>query len=99
MDVGRHEGEGPPDGVGFDVEQVIQPNSNEAEGQARENQVDHAPGLEDERKRERKHQRKHRRVKTDPVPGSDPNPQPEPPRHSDSENDERLKADKPPHWG
>ena len=43
--------------------------------------------------------RKHRRVKTQAVPGSDPAPQPEPPRHSSNENDERLRADKPPHWG
>lgn len=43
--------------------------------------------------------RKHRRVRTAPVPGSDPNPQPEPSRHTDNENDDRLKADKPPHWG
>lgn len=43
--------------------------------------------------------RKHRRVSTDPVPGSDPNPQPEPSRYSGEENDDRLKADKPPHWG
>jgi hypothetical protein len=33
------------------------------------------------------------------VPGSDPTPQNEPARHADNENDERLKADKPPHWG
>jgi hypothetical protein len=42
---------------------------------------------------------KRRRVTTEPVPGSDPNPAPEPPRGSGTENDERLKADKPPHWG
>jgi hypothetical protein len=41
---------------------------------------------------------KRRRVTTEPVPGSDPNPAPEPPRTSGRENDERLKADKPPHW-
>lgn len=46
-----------------------------------------------------KRRRKHRRVRTEPVPGSDPNPQPEPPRHADDENDDRLRADKPPHWG
>jgi hypothetical protein len=43
--------------------------------------------------------RAHRRVKTTPVPGSDPTPQKEPPRHSENENDERLKRDTPPHWG
>lgn len=47
----------------------------------------------------RRPKRKHRRVRTPAVPGSDPNPQPEPPRHAENENDERLKADKPPHWG
>ncbi len=45
------------------------------------------------------HERKHRRVRTEAVPGSDPNPAREPDRHSENENDERLKADKPPHWG
>lgn len=40
-----------------------------------------------------------RRVTTEPVPGSDPNPAPEPPRHAPDENDERLRDDKPPHWG
>jgi hypothetical protein len=45
------------------------------------------------------HGRKHRRVTTLAVPGSDPTPEPEPDRHGDDENDERLKADKPPHWG
>ena len=42
--------------------------------------------------------KRHRRVTTEAVPGSDPAPQPEPPRHDSRENDERLKADKPPHW-
>ena len=40
-----------------------------------------------------------RRVRTEPVPGSDPTPEPEPSKHSVDENDERLKLDKPPHWG
>ncbi len=44
-------------------------------------------------------QRKHRRVTTGPIPGTDPTPQPEPERHAENETDERLKADKPPHWG
>jgi hypothetical protein len=43
--------------------------------------------------------RKNRRVTTQPVPGSDPNPAPEPPRHAPGENDEQLKRDVPPHWG
>ena len=45
------------------------------------------------------HRRRRRRVKTEPVPGSDQSPPKEPQRHADGENDERLKADKPPHWG
>jgi hypothetical protein len=43
--------------------------------------------------------RKSRRVTTEPPEGSDPLPTGEPPRHRARENDERLKADKPPHWG
>ena len=42
---------------------------------------------------------KHRRVTTDAPVGSDPAPAPEPPRHASTENDERLRSDKPPHWG
>ncbi|PZE59732.1 hypothetical protein DEJ33_13855 [Curtobacterium sp. MCPF17_047] len=40
-----------------------------------------------------------RRVTTTPVPGSDPTPSPEPPRHGTGENDDRLLRDRPPHWG
>ena len=55
--------------------------------------------------------RKHRRVTTPPVPGSDPEPQrsAEAVRAAEDadvswgdrggENDSRLIADKPPHWG
>lgn len=39
-----------------------------------------------------------RRATTAPPPGSDPHPAPEPERHSGTENDERLKAEKPPHY-
>jgi hypothetical protein len=42
---------------------------------------------------------KHVRVTTDAPTGSDPNPTPEAPRGTGTENDARLKADKPPHWG
>jgi hypothetical protein len=42
--------------------------------------------------------RRSRRVTTPPPPGSDPTPLPEPPRGTGAENDERLKADKPPHY-
>lgn len=34
-----------------------------------------------------------------PVPGADPSPPGEPQRHGEGENDERLRVDKPPHWG
>lgn len=40
-----------------------------------------------------------RRVTTEPVPGTDPHPDPEPRRHASGENDEQLKRDVPPHWG
>ena len=46
-----------------------------------------------------RHRKKHARVRTDPVPGTDPNPAPEPPRSTGTENDARLKQDVPPHWG
>ncbi|HWR85791.1 MAG TPA: hypothetical protein VN200_07345 [Rhodoglobus sp.] len=42
--------------------------------------------------------RRPRRVRTDPPPGSDPAPQSEPPRHAETENDDRLRVDKPPHY-
>jgi hypothetical protein len=37
-------------------------------------------------------------VTTEPPPGSDPNPAPEPPRHAKTENDERMRREKPPHY-
>lgn len=40
-----------------------------------------------------------RRVRTEAPAGSDPSPAREPERHDAGENDERLRADKPPHWG
>jgi hypothetical protein len=43
--------------------------------------------------------RHRRRVTTDAPAGSDPHPDPEPARHVATENDDRLKQDKPPHWG
>lgn len=43
--------------------------------------------------------RRGRRVRTSGVPGSDPSPQNEPPRFAETDNDDRLAADKPPHWG
>lgn len=41
---------------------------------------------------------KPRRAKTEPPPGSDPTPAPEPKRHDSGENDDRLRGDKPPHY-
>lgn len=43
--------------------------------------------------------RPRRRVTTQPVPGSDPTPAPEPARHATGENDARLLGERPPHWG
>jgi hypothetical protein len=48
--------------------------------------------------REGKPRRRSRRVTTEVPAGSDPSPAPEPPRHASTENDDRLKRDKPPHW-
>ncbi len=39
-----------------------------------------------------------RRVTTPPPPGSHAAPVPEPARHRLDENDERLRAEKPPHY-
>jgi hypothetical protein len=39
-----------------------------------------------------------RRATTEPVPGTDPSPAPEADRHTLTENDARLKAEKPPHY-
>ena len=39
-----------------------------------------------------------RRATTLPPAGSDPTPLPEPPRHSSTENDERMRREKPPHY-
>ena len=43
-------------------------------------------------------QRIRRRVTTPPPDGTDPTPAPEAPRHPGNENDERMRADKPPHY-
>lgn len=42
--------------------------------------------------------RRHRRVRTEPPPGSDPEPLEEPDRHAEGENDARLREDVPPHY-
>lgn len=87
--IGKHVAEGPPEestpeADGTEAESTEHPASEEeAEG--------FVPGEHSGRR--------HRRVRTDAVPGSDPTPAPEPRRHAPTENDDRLKADKPPHWG
>ena len=47
---------------------------------------------------EKRPEKAQRRVTTEPPPGTDPNPASEPDRHELTENDERLKAEKPPHY-
>jgi len=47
---------------------------------------------------EQKPPKRPRRVTTEPPPGTDPTPAAEPDRHDLTENDERLKAEKPPHY-
>lgn len=42
--------------------------------------------------------RTRRRIRTDPPPGTDPHPEPEAERSAGTENDYRLRADKPPHY-
>ncbi|MEQ1736882.1 MAG: hypothetical protein ABL886_10840 [Rhodoglobus sp.] len=56
-------------------------------------------GVEEDTASRDPQRRRGRRARTQAPAGSDPNPTPEPGRHAESENDERLKRDKPPHWG
>ncbi|GAA4267600.1 hypothetical protein [Frondihabitans peucedani] len=58
---------------------------------------DHASATPAEPPRGRR--RPGRRVTTEPAPGSDPTPAPIDRRRDTHDNDARLKADKPPHWG
>ena len=44
-------------------------------------------------------EKKRRRAQVPPPEGTDPHPEGEPDRFSDDDNAERLKGDKPPHWG
>jgi|GEM_PF-2666719 hypothetical protein len=74
------------------------PSSGRHEGEALSDDVERELALEEFENTSRK-PKKHVRVRTAPAAGSDPFPTPEPPRSSGSENDARLKADKPPHWG
>ena len=53
--------------------------------------------MTDEKHPERR-ERRRRRVTTEPPPGSDPKPEGEPDRHSGTENDERMRREKPPHY-
>jgi hypothetical protein len=47
---------------------------------------------------EEPHEHKHVRVTTEPVEGSDPTPAPKASRAPRTDNDARLKAEKPPHY-
>ncbi|GMA91429.1 hypothetical protein GCM10025869_19580 [Homoserinibacter gongjuensis] len=47
---------------------------------------------------EQRPRRPRRRVTTPPPAGSDPHPTPEPKRHTPTENDERMRREKPPHY-
>jgi hypothetical protein len=69
------------------------PPSSGADSEPRPDSEEAEPAKPVRRKRVR------RRVTTQPVPGSDPTPQKEPPRYTEDENDFRLRQDKPPHWG
>lgn len=42
--------------------------------------------------------RHRRRVTTEPPVGTDPTPSSEPPRHALTDNDQRLRDEKPPHY-
>jgi len=56
------------------------------------------PGAERPKHRAPRTTRVRRRVTTAGVPGTDPAPAGEPPRHVAGENDEQLRRDVPPHW-
>jgi hypothetical protein len=47
---------------------------------------------------EERREKPRRRVVVPPPEGTDPSPVAEPERHDATDNDERLKADKPPHY-
>jgi hypothetical protein len=92
--IGKHVAEGPPEEPEPAADDAVADNigTDSTEHPASEEEADGTvPG-------ERKG-RRHRRVRTAAVPGSDPTPAPEPRQHAPNENDARLKADKPPHWG
>jgi hypothetical protein len=56
------------------------------------------PGADGAAASPRRARRANRRVTTAPPEGSDPTPQREPERHALTENDDRLRAEKPPHY-
>lgn len=93
MMIGKHAAEGPPDGSAADADDTVA-NGIEAENTEHPASEQEAEGTVPGEPTGRRH----RRVRTDAVPGSDPAPAPEPPRYTPTENDDRLKADKPPHW-
>lgn len=53
---------------------------------------------ESDQAKDRGQKKPRRRVVVPPPSGTDPAPVSEPERHQSTENDERLKADKPPHY-
>lgn len=71
-------------------EHAVEPSSGSSSESQGDEHPDPPPASRD---------RKRRRVTTAPPEGSDPHPTGEPERHPVNENDERLKGDKPPHWG
>jgi hypothetical protein len=96
--IGKHVAEGPPE------ESAQAADSTEADSIVAGNTVTGStelPASEEEAEGTvpgERTGRRHRRVRTAAVPGSDPTPAPEPRRHAPTENDDRLRADKPPHW-
>jgi hypothetical protein len=74
------------------------PGTGSHEGEALSEEAEREVSLEELESTSRR-PKKHVRVRTAPATGSDPFPTPEPARSTGSENDARLKADKPPHWG
>ncbi|HTL42107.1 MAG TPA: hypothetical protein VL294_11605 [Pseudolysinimonas sp.] len=67
-------------------------DATEADGAG---EADAAEGAETQPERRPRHRR---RVTTDVAPHVDPTPASEPARHRADENDDRLRAEKPPHY-
>ena len=60
---------------------------------------DKAPDKAPDVAQEEPPKKQRRRVHVPPPEGTDPHPEAEPERFPDDDNTDRLKADKPPHWG